>query len=104
MKRILCTLVVSGVLLLAPVSHAQYNDNAPWMLKLKKDKPLTSKGVNKGYSIYEISDAFNEYWKDKDHTEKGSGYKPYKRWENYWMHFADENGYLPSAGELFGHP
>jgi hypothetical protein len=34
-----------------------------------------------GRNFYEIQSAFNEYWKDKDITEKGRGYKPFKRWE-----------------------
>ena len=36
-----------------------------------------------GRNFYEIQKAFNEYWKDKDKTEKGRGYKPFKRWENF---------------------
>lgn len=36
-----------------------------------------------GRNFYEIQAAFNEYWKDKDITEKGKGYKPFKRWEDF---------------------
>lgn len=36
-----------------------------------------------GRNFYEIQAAFNEYWKDKDKTEKGRGYKPFKRWEYF---------------------
>ncbi len=36
-----------------------------------------------GRNFYEIQSAFNEYWKDKDITEKGKGYKPFKRWEYF---------------------
>jgi len=36
-----------------------------------------------GRNFYEIQAAFNEYWKDKDITEKGKGYKPFKRWEYF---------------------
>ena len=55
----------------------------------------------KGYPFWEISKAFNEYWEGKDITKKGIGYKPFKRWEHYWSHFVDENGFLPSASELW---
>lgn len=34
-------------------------------------------------NFYQIQNAFNEYWKDKDITEKGKGYKAFKRWENF---------------------
>ncbi len=87
-------------LLVGLFSHAQFNQNAPWLAgpdgsqfkSLSPDKPL---------SIFEISEAFEEYWKDKDVNAKGSGFKPYKRWENYWMHFADPQGYLPTPKELW---
>jgi hypothetical protein len=82
------------------ISHAQFNPNAPWLAgpggskfnTLSPDKPKT---------IFEISDAFDEYWKDKDINAKGSGFKPYKRWENYWMHFVDQQGYLPTPDKLW---
>ncbi|GIV40837.1 MAG: hypothetical protein KatS3mg034_0147 [Vicingaceae bacterium] len=32
-------------------------------------------------NFYEIQKTFNEYWKGKDHTEKGKGWKQFKRWE-----------------------
>src|SRR6188768_4205182 len=34
-------------------------------------------------NFYEVRDAFNEYWKDKDRTVKGQGYKQFKRWEHF---------------------
>ncbi len=37
-----------------------------------------------------FSEAFDAYWKNRDKDAKGSGFKPYKRWENYWMHFVDQ--------------
>ncbi|MBL7918121.1 MAG: glycosyl hydrolase, partial [Bacteroidia bacterium] len=38
---------------------------------------------NPNANFYTIQAKFNEYWKDKDETEKGKGYKQFKRWENY---------------------
>ncbi|GMN11251.1 hypothetical protein MTsPCn9_20440 [Croceitalea sp. MTPC9] len=81
-------------------SYAQYIDNAPWMANLKKKGSISNKGNETNYSIYEITDAFNQYWKDKDRTIKGSGYKQYKRWENYWKHMANTDGHLPSTKSL----
>lgn len=95
-------LVLITFLVITAVS-GQFNQSAPWMTKLKKNetsKSKTGKTVQDIYSINEISAAFNEYWKDKDRNIKGSGFKPYKRWENYWMNFVDSNGYLPDSKEI----
>jgi PKD repeat protein len=32
-------------------------------------------------NFYDVQQAFNEYWQDKDSTEKGKGWKQFKRWE-----------------------
>jgi hypothetical protein len=32
-------------------------------------------------NFYAVQEAFNQYWSTKDITEKGKGYKPFKRWE-----------------------
>lgn len=80
-------------------SYGQFNEDAPWMKELQKNKKLT--GKNQQYTIDEISEAFNNYWKDKDYTTKGSGYKPFKRWENYWRNFADADGKIPTSKELW---
>lgn len=37
--------------------------------------------TNPNANFYDIQKSFNDYWKDKDITVKGSGYKPFKRWE-----------------------
>jgi hypothetical protein len=34
-------------------------------------------------NFYEVQQKFNEYWQGKDHTEKGKGWKAFKRWENF---------------------
>lgn len=36
-----------------------------------------------GKNFYEIQAAFNAYWKGKDSSAPGNGYKPFKRWEAY---------------------
>ncbi len=87
-------------LLLGSVSYGQFNQNAPWLTDEDGNK-LVPQVQNKPLSIYEISEAFNSYWKDRDKDAKGSGFKPYKRWENYWMHFVDAQGYLPSPKKLW---
>ncbi|MCE3225950.1 MAG: hypothetical protein K0S32_501 [Bacteroidetes bacterium] len=34
-------------------------------------------------NLYQIQNKFEKYWSDKDKTEKGKGYKAFKRWENF---------------------
>ena len=88
-------------LVLGTFSYAQYKENTPWMKELKKSKPLTGKNAETGYSLYDISDAFHKYWEGKDPSIKGSGFKPFMRWENYWSHFVDANGNFPTTKELW---
>lgn len=90
-----------GCLLLSTITFAQFNESAPWMLSLKDSKSVSAKGSEQRYSLSEISDAFHQYWKGKDSLAKGSGFKPYMRWENYWQHFTDQNGYIPTSKELW---
>ncbi|WP_299216088.1 T9SS type A sorting domain-containing protein [uncultured Aquimarina sp.] len=77
---------------------AQFNSSAPWMKELNAQKK--SSGIEEPIKFQEIVDAFNEYWKDKDHTKKGSGYKPFKRWESYWRHFVKNDGTIPTPQEM----
>lgn len=34
-------------------------------------------------NFYQIQNDFNQYWQNRDITEKGKGYKQFKRWENF---------------------
>lgn len=88
-------------LLLGSFSYAQFNESAPWMKELEKGKTSTNKVDQNRHSIYEISEAFHSYWDNKAPDKKGSGFKPYMRWEEYWKHFVDKDGYLPSSNDLW---
>ncbi|MEO1011136.1 MAG: thrombospondin type 3 repeat-containing protein [Bacteroidota bacterium] len=79
--------------------NAQFNQSAPWMQELKQN-PTTGKNTKNNYSFNEIRQAFENYWSDKDKYRKGSGYKPFKRWENQWKHFVKSDGYLPTGIEM----
>ncbi|WP_242134288.1 T9SS type A sorting domain-containing protein [Aestuariivivens marinum] len=80
--------------------QAQYNPDAPWMKNLNAaSKSQSSKSNNPTFK--DIVDAFNDYWTDKDPYTKGSGYKPFKRWENYWKNFVKDDGTLPTPYELW---
>lgn len=82
--------MLSSMLLLA-----QYNQNAPWMKELNS----TQKRTGKKPTFKEVQQAFETYWLTHDKNEKGSGYKPFKRFENIWSSRVDENGYLPSVDD-----
>ncbi|SFW64821.1 thrombospondin type 3 repeat-containing protein [Cellulophaga fucicola] len=89
-------------LLTCTLSFAQFNEGAPWMKKLKKEKTSTaSKSINSYFSIEEITTSFDEYWKTKNRDTKGSGYKPFMRWRNYWINFENSNGNIPSSKQIW---
>ncbi|WP_333693287.1 T9SS type A sorting domain-containing protein [Flavobacterium sp.] len=73
---------------------AQFNESAPWMENVKKDA--------KGEATVEaIREAFDLYWKDHDKNKRGSGYKPFKRWETHWQEKTDANGYIITPEQLW---
>jgi hypothetical protein len=96
LRKLLLLLLFVGI-----NSYGQFNESAPWMGNIKKNPSNTSKANPSSYTINEISEAFQEYWKDKDPNVKGSGFKPYMRWENYWKNFVDSQGNLPTSTELW---
>src|SRR5690606_30820851 len=73
---------------------AQFNSTAPWMVKVQKDD-------KKDATIDEIKTAFDNYWEDKNHKAKGSGYKPFMRWETHWRNKVDENGNLITPAQMW---
>ena len=78
-------LIVS--LLCSFLGFSQYNSSAPWMADIN----TTKKGEA---TIDEIVEAFNTYWSTRDKNVKGSGYKPFMRWEYYWKNLTNEQGYI----------
>lgn len=82
MKKIIYTiffLIVSHV-------YGQYNENVPWMNTVQKKSSDTK------ITLQELSNSFNHYWKNKDFQKKGSGFKPFKRWENHWSNYLLTDG------------
>ena len=79
--------------LLSFVTFAQFNPSAPWMENPEKS--------NSEKTIDELATSFNNYWTDKDFSKKGSGYKPFKRWENHWRNNTNEQGYLITPQEMW---
>lgn len=49
-------------------------------------------------NFYLIQEEAEKYFKNIDISQKGSGFKPYKRWEEYWKDRVYEDGSFPDAG------
>ncbi len=75
--------------------QAQYQTTAPWM----KNFDLSSRSTQPTFQ--DIVNAAETYFETIDKDAKGSGYKPFKRWEAYWQNFVGEDGYLPTSTELW---
>lgn len=73
---------------------SQFNPNAPWMQNEQKE------GKASQIKFDQIVKSFNEYWENRDFKAKGSGYKPFKRWENYWQNLVKPDGTLMTAYDL----
>ena len=91
MRKILCMLMLLGM----TSAFSQLNFTAPWI----KDAKIY---VNGKIDFQTVVNAGNAYWSNRDKNAKGSGYKPFKRWEAYWQNFVDEAGLLPSASRTLG--
>ena len=88
MKNIYLTLI----LLFSFIGYSQYNPNAPW----KNSNPNS-----KNTRFQDDVDAFNEYWKTHDKNKKGSGYKPFKRWENKYENQLNSDGTIVTPQQIW---
>ncbi|VXB78121.1 Glycosyl hydrolase [Flavobacterium sp. 9AF] len=82
------------LLLSTTIGFSQYFSSAPWKINsnVAKKEKLT---------LEEEVAIFNEYWSTRDKNVKGSGHKPFKRWENYWKNLVDDQGYIVSPSEFY---
>lgn len=76
-------------------SYAQVGTDAPWMQSLHNPNRSTEP------TFQEIVNAFEAYWVDKDPTVKGSGYKPFKRWESLYQDYLNDDGTIMSKEQLW---
>ena len=72
---------------------SQFNSSAPWITDHSTERL-------KAMTIDDEVELFNKYWKDKDKNTRGSGYKPFMRWESYWRNNVNEQGYLITPQEI----
>jgi hypothetical protein len=78
--------------LFSAVGFSQYNPTAPW-----KNSTSNSKNTNFQNEV----DAFNEYWKTHNKNIKGSGYKPFKRWESFYENQLNPDGTIVTPQQLW---
>lgn len=78
------TLLTLCFCLAAGSAIAQLGTDAPWMESFSENP--------KAAKFQDIQEAFYAYWADKDETVKGSGYKPFKRWESLNQYFLNPDG------------
>ena len=99
MKKTL--LLVALSLFTFSLVKAQENSGAPWMKEINVARAAANSKSSSPVKFKTIVDAFNTYWKSRDPNVKGSGHKPFKRWESYWENFINEDGNLPTAKDLW---
>ncbi len=73
---------------------SQYIKSAPWMEKLEQSR-ITNPTIDQ--QVLE----FNNYWKTRNKNERGSGYKPFMRWENHWRNKTNPEGYQITPQEMW---
>ena len=81
-------------LLCSFLGFSQFNSSAPWM----KDFESARQG---NLTIDEQVEAFSAYWSTRDKNARGSGYKPFMRWEYHWRNYANQQGYVISSEEFW---
>lgn len=87
--------ILFSFLLYSALSTAQLHTDAPWMA------PFNNPNRTIEPTFQEIVDSFNAYWVGKDETVKGSGYKPFKRWESLYQDYLNPDGRVLSRQQLW---
>lgn len=74
------------------VGFSQFNRNAPWNKDINK---------NSQNSFQDEVVEFNNYWDNHNKKAKGSGYKPFKRWEEFYGNQLNPDGTIISPQQLW---
>lgn len=83
---------LSLFLLFSVFGFSQFNPNSPWKNQNTNTKSTTFR---------EDVAVFNEYWKTHDKNKKGSGHKPFKRWENRYENQLNPDGTIITPQQLW---
>lgn len=81
-------------LLFSTFCFSQFNPSAPWMSQSEGE-------ITKEKTIDELVSDFDNYWQTHNKEQKGSGYKPFMRWESHWRNKTNEQGYLITPQEMW---
>ena len=96
MKKILnLFLFLSSTLMVA-----QIQNNAPWMNTNSKGKVFAKKETKK-LTIKEIEKNARAYFQTIDKNKKGSGLKPFERWNYHWGFYTNPDGTIKPATDLW---
>ncbi|WP_299255257.1 starch-binding protein [uncultured Aquimarina sp.] len=97
MRKTIPFLKVAFVLLLiflnTTSANSQYNLDAPWMSEITLKEKSNDLSAPR---FYEVVNAFNDYWREKDDAVKGSGHKPFMRWQEFYKNAVMPDGTLPT--------
>ena len=75
----------------SPPAAINDTSNYPYWIEMMQDPSV---------NFFKVQSAFNTYWKDRP-IAKGSGWKPFKRWEYMMMSRINPDGSRPAADETF---
>jgi len=70
-------------------------------LPLDVSGDAVSKSKNNKITFKETIKSYEKYFATKDIDKKGSGYKPFKRWEYNWSRYLQEDGTIAPAEHLW---
>ena len=81
-------------LLISFLGYSQFNESAPWNVNSQNSR-------QNELSIDELKSSFDQYWLSHDKDVKGSGYKPFMRWEYHWRNKVNDQGNLINPQEMW---
>jgi Secretion system C-terminal sorting domain len=85
---------VSLMLTISFIGYSQFNESAPWNVNSQTSR-------QNELSIDELKNSFDQYWLSHDKDVKGSGYKPFMRWEYHWRNKVNDQGHLITPQEMW---
>ncbi len=70
-------------------------------LPLFEEAELNQKSLKNRTSFEAITHEAEVYFSTRDVDKKGSGFKPFKRWEYHWKHYLQEDGAIAPSSHLW---
>ena len=98
MKQTYYTLLI---LITTLPSFAQISMGAPWMNNETTTAHKTTNSKTEKLTFDTVVDKFNTYWLTHDKNTKGSGHKPFMRWQEHWKNYLEPDGTIAPASDLW---